>query len=299
MIRFLAKVAVQHAIGALPRGPQLYDWVQRRVTRSIIAAPENVSHKRAVAISMKALVEAHGGVPIAEAGPHLDIGAGWLPVIPLVFRQFGLGEQVLVDIIRGLRPDTVFAAARLLDAGRGGLPALNPPETCGDLDGWLSGLGIAYRAPAWPPYPLEDGRFRLITCTQVFQSPPAPVVRAIHAEAARLLAPGGLYAATIRLDDQYARSDPSLPRFHFLRYGRATWERWFDNPMASFNRLRASDHAQLFEGLPLDRLVWDEEGGGPAELAELACSRPHPEFAGYRPEDMARTGLTFLMRRRS
>lgn len=298
MIRFLVKVAAQRAVGALPHGPRLYDWMQRRVTRSIVATPENVRHKRAVALAMAALIETRGGIPIAEAGPHLDIGAGWLPVIPLVFRQLGLGEQVLVDIIRGLRPDAVFAAARLLDAERGGLPALNPPEAGSDLEGWLSGLGIAYRVPARPPYPLDDGTFRLISCTQVFQHPPAPAIRAIHAEAARLLAPGGLYVATIRLDDQYARSDPSLPRFHFLRYGRAAWERWFANPMASFNRLRASDHARLFEGLPFDRLVWEEEGGGPAELAELARSRPHPEFAGYRPEDMARTGLTFLMRRR-
>lgn len=300
MIRFLLKVAVQRLLGAVPGGPAAYDWAQRGLTRSVAPTDDALREQRGRAEAVLALLhDALPGVEIAELGPHLDIGAGWIPMIPLALRQHGIQRHWLVDIRRLLRPEPAIAAGRWLDDRRGPLPALSPPReaTPAALEQWFDRLAIRDLSPAFPPYDIATGSVGLVTCWQVLQYPPREAVRAIHEEAARVLRPGGLYVAAIRLEDQYAAGDPALPRFHFLRYGGAAWKRWFDNRFAPMNRLRPSDHAGLLDGLPFERLVWRVDGGGPAELAELARCRPHPEFAAYAPEDLAAIGLAFVLRR--
>lgn len=300
MIRFAAKVAAQRALGALPGGHSLYDWAQRRVTRSVAPTEETLRDREKQALHVLALLqEARPDLTPSAHGPHLDIGTGWIPMMPLVLHQHGLRDQWLADIRRALRPAAAFAAARWLDARRGALPPLSPPEPAADeaLSAWLAQLHMRYVAPAYPPYDIADGSLGLITCWQVLQYPDAEAVRAIHVEAARLLRRGGLYIAALRLDDQYATGDPYLPRFHFLRYSRAVWARWFDNSFTPLNRLRPSEHGRLLDGLPFERLVWRVEGGGQAELAELARQPPHRDFTSYAPADLAATDLLFMLRR--
>lgn len=301
MIRFAAKIALQHVLGTVPGGRAVYAWGQRRLIGSVAPTDEMLRDQEDRArLVLELLREASPGLAMADHGPHLDIGAGWIPMIPLALRQRGLHGQWLVDIQRALRPGPVFAAARWLDTRRGCLPPLSPPgrESPQALSAWLDDLGIRYAAPAHAPYDLADGSLGLVTCWQVLQYPDADALRAIHLEAARLLRPGGLYVAALRLDDQYATGDPSLPRFHFLRYGRTTWARWFDNRFTPLNRLRPSDHAGLLDGLPFERMAWRITGGGPAEIAELERQPPHADFAGYAPADLAATGLLFVLRRR-
>ena len=300
MIRFLCKVAAQRLLGTLPGGGAAYAWAQRNLTRSFALTEETLADQEArPRLILDLLREAAPTVAVRALTPHLDLGAGWLPMIPLGLHQHGLRGQWLVDVRKQLRPEPAIAAARWLDARRGNLPALDPPREASrdGLARWLAERDIHDIAPAVPPYDLPSGGFGLVTCWQVLQYPPAPAVLAIHAEAARLLRPGGFYVAEIWLDDQYAVADPSLPRFHFLRYGHRSWARWFDNRFTPMNRLRPSDHAKLLEGLPFERLLWCVEGGGSAELAELARCPPHSDFAAYAREDLAATRLTFVMRR--
>lgn len=301
MIRFLCKVAAQRLLGAAPGGSAVYAWAQRNVTRSFALTEETLADQETRPHLIASMLrEACPEVDIPALAPHLDIGTGWLPMIPLGLRQQGLRGQWLVDVRSQLRPDPAIAAVRRLNARRGTLPALATPADSSwpAFRQWLRDLDIHDIAPATPPYELPTGGFGLVTCWQVLQYPPVAAVRAMHREAARLLRPGGLYAAEIWLDDQYASSDPALSRFNFLRYSHRNWARWFDNPMTPLNRLRLSDHATLIEDLPFDRLVWRAEGGGAAELAELDRCPIHRDFAAYSPEDLATTRLTFVLRRR-
>ena len=297
MIRFLAKVAVQRLMGVIPFGRALY---QRQQTRAVLAASDlmpNVDSKHGVALHHLELMRDAAGVRASDVAAHLEIGTGWLPVIPLTFRRHGMGHQVLTDITRLLCHDKVAEIARRLAMIDG--DAVRPDAglaAAGGVDP-LAAEDMVYHAPAHAPFPVASGAFDLVTCTQVLIYPPPPVVRAIHEEAARCLRPGGLYLATIRLDDLYALSDPKLSRFNFLRYSSATWARWFDNPFTPLNRLRPSDHARLLEGLPFERLAWRVQGGGPKELEQLARIRPHAAFAHLPVSELAATNLTFLLRR--
>ena len=296
MIRFLAKVAVQRLLGAVPFGPAFY---QRQQTRRILSPADvliNIDSKHEEALLHLRLMRDAAGMAPSDVKAHLEVGSGWLPVIPLTFRRHGMGRQVLTDVTALLCRDKVpDVARRLIEIDKAAPhPHIGGGGTVDDL---LAAEEMVYHAPAYAPFPVPPGSVDLVTCTQVLIYPPPSVVRAMHEEAARCLRPGGLYLATIQLDDLYAIADPHLSRFNFLRYSSAAWNRWFDNRFTPLNRLRPSQHAQLLEGLPFERLAWQVDGGGPAEREELARIRPHGEFAHLPPEDLAATNLTFLLRR--
>lgn len=286
MMRFLAKTALQRLFATVPGGRAAYGLLQRHATRSTAPVAESIDDKHRLALDLIGWLAEAGAAP-ADLGPGLDIGAGWLPVVPIVLRRHGLAPQTLIDIAPVLRWPTVVAVARHL-----GSPAEDP-----DLDRWLARHDFTYLAPALPPYPLAGGSYGLVTCLQVLQYPKAHEVRAMHEEVARLLRPGGYYIATIRLDDQYALSDPTLSRFNFLRYDEARWTCWFANPFTPLNRLGAADHRALLDGLPFEIVAWCTRGGGPAELAELDRIRPAACFAHRPRADLALTGLRFILRR--
>lgn len=286
MMRFLAKAAIQRLLGAVPGGPAAYGLAQRYGTRSTAPDAQTIADKHRLALKLVDWLAEAGAVP-ADLGPYLEIGAGWLPVVPLVLHQHGVAPQTWVDVAPVLRWPAVAAVARHL-----GLAADD-----GDLSRWLARHGFAYRAPALPPYPEVRGGYGLVTCLQVLQYPKPHEVRQVHRDVARLLRPGGHYVATIRLDDQYALSDPALSRFNFLRYDAATWGRWFTNPFTPLNRLGAADHRALLDGLPFEIVAWHTVGGGPAELAELDRIAPAACFAHRPRADLALTGLRFILRR--
>lgn len=286
MMRFLAKVAVQRLLSVLPGGERLYALAQNHATRSALPDAGTLAEKAGLGRLYADMIRAHG-TALAACSPHLDIGAGWHPIIPLVLREQGVAEHVLVDVRPLLRPGDVAWVAGQLGLA---VPDGHRPDP-------LSALGMRYLAPASPPYTIADGSLGLVTCSRVLSYPPPPAVRAIHAEAARLLRPGGLYAAAVGLVDYYAASDPALPKFNFLRYSQATWARVYDNPFTPMNRLRAEDHRHLLDGLPFEVLEWRVEGGGPEDVAALKRSRPHPEWKRLPDEELARTGLTWLLRR--
>lgn len=287
MIRFLAKAATQRLLGAMPGGPAVYGLLQRHATRSTAPDAQTIADKHLLARQLVGWLT-DAGVDPAALGPYLDIGAGWLPVVPLVLHRHGVAPQTWVDVAPVLRWPAVAAVARDL-----GLAADDR-----DLGRWLARHRFTYLAPALPPYPLADGSCGLVTCLQVLQYPKPHQVRALHEDVARLLRPGGIYIVTIRLDDQYALSDPALSRFNFLRYDKATWSRWFDNPFTPLNRLGAADHRALLDGLPFEVVAWHAAGGGPDELAELDRIRPAACFAHRPRSDLSLTGLRFVLRRR-
>jgi SAM-dependent methyltransferase len=287
MIRFVAKVATQRVLGAVPGGRRVYGAMQRHLTRSVVPTRETLADKVAVAERLTGVVT-DAGAALTTLGPYLDIGCGWLPVVPLHLRRQGLGPQTWVDIAPVLDRAGLLAVERYLGLTSAGA----------SIDDSLSRHDVTYLAPAVPPYTLASGGFGLITCLQVMQYPTPAQLRAIHAEAARLLRPGGLYVASLRLDDQYAHGDPALSRFNFLRYDDAVWRRWFLNPFTPLNRLRARDHEALLADLPFERVQWTIRGGAAAELAELDRIRPADCFAGYSRNELAQTELRFVLRRR-
>ena len=299
MTRFLAKVAAQKLLSALPGGRQVWSLLQDHISRSTLPTAEMVRQSVEVALTYIRLLQSVAGGEVLPRGPHVDVGAGWHFTIPFVFWRLGFDEQHLIDVERLARADLVFPVAQLvggIDLGKGQLRRLPPPNDA-TLDSYLSRLGIFYHAPLRARWPLPDSSAVLVTSTATLYYPPRKVVHDIFGEAARVLRPGGRFMASFMLYDPYTDFDHSLCRFNFLRYSEQTWNRWFNSPIRNYNRLRPSDYAALFDGLPFTAEVWAVQGGSLEDLHELDRISVTREFAAYDRQDLAATGLTFVMRR--
>lgn len=301
MLKFYAKVAVQHLMSMVPASREFYLWVLNNVAKTALPTHERVQQKVDIGLEYLRALEELGEGDILKRGTHLDIGAGWHLTIPLLYYQLGCERQILVDIQEAARSEIVFAVRNLLQDSnlKGRKVVRSLPETKGhDLNSYLKSLGIEYDPHVMGPLPVADASVHLVTSTQTLLYPPRQVVRHLFEEAARVLVPGGYFLSTIHLYDLYSLADPSISRFNFLRYREAAWNRWFNCSVVSYNRLRASDFANLFEGLPFEIGKWDVTPPTDADYRELDRVPLSAEFSAYDRNDLAATHLLFAMRRR-
>jgi SAM-dependent methyltransferase len=298
VIRFLAKIAAQHALSPPILRP-VYTFAQHHLTRSIVVDPQGVRQKVEVGLMYLDRTEAAGLPSLLTAGPILDYGAGSFLGIPLLYARLGAREQIAVDVARSAREPIVYHVIREMNrVSLAPRPARLLPEPGGqELGDYLESLCIRYEAPITMRLPLSAESIATVLCTQVLQYPARASVRVIFAEAARVLRPGGIFLATIHLYDPYWPFDRSLSRFNFLRYSKSTWERWFNSALMAYNRLRASDFRDLLQNLPLEPIVWDATPAAAADLEELNRIKVHPEFADYECPDLACPDLFFVLRK--
>ena len=121
-MRWLAKAALQRALGALPQGERLNYVFQRHVLHSFPLGDAAFRQKFTRAASHLAAYEEHGpGVPPAEA-TFFEFGAGWDLAIPLAYAALGVGRQVVIDIRPSARMELVS------DLSSGGPPAVESGE---------------------------------------------------------------------------------------------------------------------------------------------------------------------------
>jgi SAM-dependent methyltransferase len=298
MLKFLAKIAAQHAMSPAFMWP-VYSFVQQHVTRSIAVQPQGVRQKVEVGLMYLDRMEAAGLPSLLTAGPILDYGAGAFLGLPLLYARLGAKAQIAVDVTRSARQPIVLDVVREMNR-----IDLSPhssrllPDPAGrTLDDYLETLGIRYAAPVGLPLPLAAESMASALCTQVLNYPARESVRQIFTEIARLLRPGGMFVASTHLYDPYWLFDRSLSRFNFLRYSKRTWERCFNSALMGYNRLRAPDFRDLLKGLPFEPIVWEPTPPTEDDLQDLGQIEVHPEFAGYDLTDLASTELFFVLQK--
>lgn len=300
MLKFYAKVAIQHLLSMMPARRRFYLWILNNVAKTALPKKSMVQQKVDIGLAYLRVLEELGEGEILRRGTHLDIGAGWHLTIPLMYYQLGCERQIVTDIQRAARSEIVFPVTKLLQEcdleGRSVRPL--PPTDGHDLDSYLAALGITYNHQVGDRLPVPDASVTLVTSTQTFLYPPRNVVRHLFEEAARVLVPGGYFLATIHLYDLYSLADSSLSRFNFLRYRDAVWERWFNSEIMSYNRMRASDYAALFKDLPFDIGKWDTTPPTEADYRDLDRVPLSPQFSDYDRQDLATPHLLFVMRRK-
>jgi hypothetical protein len=295
-MNFYMKVAIQHVLSFLPGGRSAYLWILDHIAKTTQPMPSVIKQKLDVGLQY---LDKLGGREILRSGTHLDIGAGWHLTIPLLYYQLGCDKQVLTDIQSAATAELVFPVVDYFQKYPPiGCVRTLPPTNGHTLSSYLKILGIVYDPTVSTRLPVADGSVTLVTSTQTFLYPPRPIVSSLFEEAARVLAPGGYFVATIHLYDLYSLADRSLSRFNFLRYSQHAWERYFNCAMMNYNRMRASDFRQLLDGLPFDTVFWDVTKPTETDYKDLDRIKVHPEFSGYSRDDLASSHLLFAMRRR-
>ena len=271
-MRWIAKAALQRGLGLLPQGERLNYLFQRHVARSLPGGEPVVRRKLARA---RQHLEAFGR-PLEDA-VFYEFGAGWDLAIPLSYAALGVGRQVLVDIRPSARIELVNETIALLEREVGSLggPLTSLPEL-------EERFGIRYLAPRDARATgLDEGSIDFVTSTDVCEHIPEADLAQIFGECRRLLRPGGAISCRIDLQDHYAYFDPSLSRYHFLRFSDRAWG-LVNSPLHFQNRLREPDYRRLVEGAGLEVVSWTPSGPSPEGLAELEGMELAPRFRnGY------------------
>ena len=286
-MRWVAKAALQRGLGVLPHGERLNYLFQRHVARSLPGGEPVVRRKLARA---RQHLEAFGRP--AEDAVFYEFGAGWDLAIPLSYAALGVGRQVLVDIRPSARVELVNETLALLE--REVRSVGGPVSSLAELE---ERFGITYLAPRDARATgLEAGSIDFITSTDVCEHIPEADLAQIFRECKRLLKPGGTISCRIDLQDHYAYFDPSLSRYHFLRFSDRAWS-LVNSPLHFQNRLREPDYRRLVEEAGLEIVSWTPSGPSDEGLAELEAMELAPRFRnGYTPEQLGVTVLSFVAR---
>lgn len=286
-MRWVAKAALQRGLGVLPQGERLNYLFQRHVARSLPGGEPVVRRKLARA---RQHLEAFGRP--AEDAVFYEFGAGWDLAIPLSYAALGVGRQVLVDIRPSARVELVNETLALLE--REVRSVGGPVSSLAELE---ERFGITYLAPRDARATgLEAGSIDFITSTDVCEHIPEADLAQIFRECKRLLKPGGTISCRIDLQDHYAYFDPSLSRYHFLRFSDRAWS-LVNSPLHFQNRLREPDYRRLLEEAALEVVSWTPSGPSDEGLAELEAMELAPRFRnGYTPEQLGVTVLSFVAR---
>lgn len=235
----------------------------RKLKHSAAPPVTGEHHERLVdgILDQIALIRAAGGR--IEGSRVLEIGSGWIPVAPLLYRLAGARRVILSDQHRLLHARSIASAAAFLRARSGRLAqelgtsraAVEDLLDIGEARGLhelLDALGLDYLVP------LDEktltGEIDIAYSHTVLEHVPPPALAQIFALVRARLAPGGLFCNGIDNSDHRRAYDDSLPIVDFLRYSEFAWKIQCINPQDYTNRLRHSDYLALLDRAGFERL---------------------------------------------
>jgi SAM-dependent methyltransferase len=237
---FPVGIALRDAAKALlPFQPQL-----RRLKRRVASYADNPSNTEfAITQGLRQIAMLQDAGVDLRGADVLEIGSGWLPVIPLLFHLAGARSLTLTDVERLMDAHTIRLAKQAI-AGRA-------TEIAGRL-GVDVAAGLAepftphYLVP-WLPGQTEAAPVDIVISRAVFEHIPEPALRALLSECRRIVRPDGVMCHTIDNSDHWQHRDRRLSRINMLRYDDDSllWRIACLNTQAYQNRLRHSDYRQL------------------------------------------------------
>lgn len=247
-------------------------------------------------------------VPLADA-TVVEIGTGWVPVVPLGLHLMGAGRIVTFDLNRHFQAELTLRSVPLLRDCIGEIQrrtGLDPAPLHARLDRLMTAdspetllrlAGIEYRAPADASRSgLPSGSVDLVYSNLVLEHIPESALRAIHAESRRILKPEGVAWHNVDYSDHYAATNRHVSATNFLRYSARFWSAVGNNDILWQNRLRKSQHQALLAASGLTQLRCVDHGieGWPA--AQQRVPALHDDWAATTDEDLRTTSSRFVVR---
>jgi hypothetical protein len=293
--KWIAKAAIQAVLSRAPGGVWLNDHLHGR---SILALDMLAFQQGLLQLGMLA----RAGVSV-RGEVALEIGTGWLPIIPLLLRAAGAATVYMVDTTRYLNarlvmavleqlralPASVFAVEGVTDPDKmqHEMVALHARASSGDsLDTLLTKLGLRYAAPATVRLlSLPTGSVRVFSSRAVLEHIPLPVISDIYQEMKRLLHPDGAMVHTIDHSDHWQHFDRAISRINFLTLGDRFWS-LANSRIAYQNRARVQEHVRLVKdaGFSILELAAVPD---PVVLRDVQRLELLPHYRAMKPEDVA------------
>ncbi len=234
----------------------------------------------------------------------LEIGSGWYPVIPLVFRAAGAERVYLTDAHRLLHPRTVVATAEFLLARKeriaaelgvseGSIEALFGDLHERRLDALLERLGLSYIAPfdASKAMPQVD----VVFSHTVLEHIPPEVLAMIFKGVKSGLKPGGVMSHGIDHSDHRTAGKKEGNLIDFLRYSDRVWRLMCINPQDYTNRLRHPDYLRLLDESGYE-VIFQNSYVSQGSLRALETMPLAERFRGLDPTDVCTTWSHLIAR---
>jgi SAM-dependent methyltransferase len=268
-------------LSAVPFGDEIHYGMQRHVTRSL-----RISERDAAVATRRAAKHADawttfGDAPLGDARIY-EFGAGWHLGAALALARRGARHQIVTDLNPLMRRHLLAEMISALNA-RTGRPL---PDLVGDVDTYLSTLGIDYRAPFDSAATgLPNDSVDLVVSAHVLEHVPTAEIPGLLSECRRILRPGGVVSFEINYQDHNCGTDTTIGPYNFLRFDDETWRR-YDSRLHHQNRLRHHEYLDLFTDAGFTvrraRTTMSELDIEKVRSMDLA-----PRFAAMRTEDVA------------
>jgi SAM-dependent methyltransferase len=285
------KCAAQAALAVVPGGDRINHSFRRGRLRKTLDAwtiDQALLHVR---------ILRDAGV-LMEGATSMEIGVGWKPLFPLIYKLAGFGKMILIDANRHLETEWFLATISQLrteaervanglgidaDAVRSGLD----PQGASTLDELLKRFEFDYRAPADARKTrLPNGSIDVVSSRAVLEHVRRADIAAILLEARRVLSAGGAMIHTIDHSDHFEFADKSISRINFLRFSERWWRLIGMNHLSYQNRLRSSAYTSMAREAGFDITFLDAQPD-PVAMKDIASLPLAPPFCGMRKEDLA------------
>ncbi|AKH41962.1 hypothetical protein FHS61_002505 [Altererythrobacter atlanticus] len=267
--------------------------------------PALTGHHEALVRGILEQIEFIGTTGTSVSGARvLEIGSGWLPVAPLIYRLAGAREVVLTDQYRLLnRPSVLSAVDFVISKADAIAPALgiDPASIAGrlaipregDLPEMLAALDFTYLVP------MDEGnigeKLDIAYSHTVLEHIPPQILGSIFKMLRNNMRNGAIFCNGIDNSDHRKNYDSALSIVDFLKYSEASWKLLCIHPQDYTNRLRHSDYLALLAEAGfevLDARTYVAEG----RKAEVAGWSLPPRFASKTTEDLCTTWSLILAR---
>lgn len=239
----------------IPFAPQVR-WLKRALV-GYGGDPSNDEGLLADATNIASMLKAAGAK--IEDATVVEIGTGWMPILPLIFRMAGASEIISLDLNRLMDVHTFRAGLKyvrenleriVVQEGRdpsmfytGRLIHPSRMESMADL---CRRSGISYRAPA-DFLDLQPRSCDYIVSRTVLEHIPDRIIPQIFDHAKKVLKPGGMMCHWIDMSDHFEFTNKSLSRLDFLRYSEREWAVRAAQPGRFQNRLRRFEYVRMLE----------------------------------------------------
>jgi hypothetical protein len=234
------------------------------------------------------------GVP--PAGRVIEVGTGWLPIIPTLYRIAGFGSLMLTDTEQLISPQAASIAAGAIRRRMAEVTAgLNMTEAQ-VTEALARPFDYDYAAP-WDAEATPAASADLLFSRCVFEHVRPREVEHYFGVFRRIVRPGGWMCHTIDNSDHIAHINPAHSPVGFLAWPEGGLKERFAalNHYGYNNRLRHSDYLAI-----LRRAGWEVvvAAGEPDErsLADLNRLRLAPPFDTREHRDLAILGSDIIVR---